>query len=230
MNSAYENGEYLWNNPAWHVQDSSWKARNVRAMLQRHHISPSLIGDSGCGAGEVLRQMSLYFPSAILQGYDVSPQAYRLASERTSDRLTFYNTDLAREQTVFDVVLALDVVEHVEDCFGFARSMRPRGKWFVFHFPLDLSCHALLRNVLITNRRALGHVHYFTKATATAFLRECGYEVVDSGFTWLQGQSPVGVLSRLACTGRAMMFRLAPAAAATVLGGISLLVLARSHA
>jgi hypothetical protein len=230
MRSAYGNGDYLREHPTWHAEDSPWKAQQVYAMLQRHRITPLLIGDSGCGAGDVLRCMSQYFPAATLRGYDVSPQAYRLAVERATERLTFYNTSLSSEPLVFDVVLALDVVEHVEDCFGFARSMLSHAKWFVFHFPLDLSCHALLRNVLMVNRRAMGHIHYFTRHTAIAFLQECGYTIVAADLVRPPaGWRTSGIVSRVTASLRTLGLRIAPAATATTLGGISLLVLARSH-
>ena len=223
------NGNYLLSNPTWHVEDSPWKAHRVQTMLRKHQITPTLIGDSGCGAGEVLRCMSLYFPSATLRGYDISPQAYRLALTRTTDRVTFHNVALSGEQITFDVVLALDVVEHVEDCFGFARSMLGHAKWFIYHFPLDLTCHALLRDVLMVNRRMMGHVHYFTKSTAIAFLQECGYTVIDSEFTLCPKRGDPGVVSRAMAFLRRTGFQVAPAPTATILGGLSLLVLARSR-
>jgi hypothetical protein len=143
--------------------------------------------------------------------------------------LTFYNADLSNDQTVFDVVLALDVVEHVEDCFGFARALRNHAKWFVFHFPLDLTCQALLRNVLMVNRLAMGHIHYFTKDTAIAFLKECGYTVIDSELTQFLRRDVCGIKPRVMVSLRTMGFRIAPATTATILSGTSLLVLARSN-
>ena len=47
-------GEYLRNNPAWHVEDSSWKARQVMKMLNRNSLNPKTVAEAGCGAGEIL--------------------------------------------------------------------------------------------------------------------------------------------------------------------------------
>src|SRR2546430_16681007 len=52
--SLYLGGKYLVKNPAWHVKESLWKARQV---LRRNHVSSSTVWEAGCGAGEVLGQL-----------------------------------------------------------------------------------------------------------------------------------------------------------------------------
>ena len=51
----YTNGYYLEKNPTWHVEDSSWKAKNIIKMMKRNNIVPKTICEVGCGAGEILR-------------------------------------------------------------------------------------------------------------------------------------------------------------------------------
>ncbi len=80
----------------------------------------------------------------------------------------------------FDLVLLMDVIEHVEDCFGFLRSVRQRTKYVVAHIPLDLSVLSLMIDTPMANRRSAGHLHYFTKSTALALLTDTGYTVLDS--------------------------------------------------
>jgi hypothetical protein len=98
----------------------------------------------------------------------------------------------------------------------------------VFHIPLDLSALALARGgKLMAMRRAVGHIHYFTKETALALLEDTGHRVIDyhytSGATELRHP---GWRTRLLKRPREALFRASPDVAARLLGGYSLLVLA----
>ena len=97
----------------------------------------------------------------------------------------FFFKDLLEDESItFDVVMAIDVFEHVEDYFGFLRKLKKKGVYKVFHIPLDLSVQAILRGAPILKlRRSVGHINYFTKETALATLADTGYEVVDFIYT-----------------------------------------------
>jgi 2-polyprenyl-3-methyl-5-hydroxy-6-metoxy-1,4-benzoquinol methylase len=60
------------------------------------------------------------------RGYDISPQAIAFAKTRENERLRVGIADVSVLETPhFDVLLLLEVVDHVEDLFGFLQS-RPR--------------------------------------------------------------------------------------------------------
>src|SRR5690348_7284579 len=107
----YLNGEHLQNNPDWHVYASGWKARHVLQILRRHQLSPHTVGEVGCGAGEVLKQLqSNMDPHCIFSGYDISPQAIELARSRENQRLHCKLADIFDEpDAYFDLLLILDV-------------------------------------------------------------------------------------------------------------------------
>jgi SAM-dependent methyltransferase len=115
--SIYRNGEYLARNPLWHLEESEWKAVQITRMLQKNGISPATVCDVGCGAGEVLRQLQKTLGSDCkLYGYDVSPQAIDLAQGRANERLHFSLSDFSTvDGAWFDLLLGLDVFEHVEE-------------------------------------------------------------------------------------------------------------------
>src|SRR5690606_2619873 len=102
------------------------------------------------------------------------------ASSRETDRLHFVHGSPVglKPESPFDLVLCLDVFEHVEDYIGFIRGLRGLGGRFVFHIPLDMNAQMVLRGEPIRRvRDVVGHLHYFNKDTALATLEEAGMKV-----------------------------------------------------
>lgn len=227
--TIYSDGTYFRNNPDWHADDSAWKARHIADILERNDVSPASVCEVGCGAGEVLRNVAREIPAAAsFVGYDISPDAYRLCAVKSGGKLDFRFGNMLEEPVEFDVAMAIDVFEHVEDYFDFLRRLRTKAKYKVFHIPLDLSALALLRGEPARMRKSVGHIHYFDKDTALAALQDTGYEVIDWRFTSGRTDLPnLGWKSRLLKWPRKLLFKLAPDFAARALGGYSLLVLTR---
>jgi SAM-dependent methyltransferase len=230
MTDVYTEGKYLELNPTWHVEDSPWKARQIYRMLERHRLEPETVCEIGCGAGEILAVLQKMLPANVsFQGYDISPQALELASPRRGRNLEFHHADLLESTEHFELVLTIDVIEHVEDVFGFLRRLRPRGAYHIFHIPLDMNVSAVLRGIPLNwARENLGHVHYFSAETALAILRDTGYTVVDHFYTAavLEVRRPTP-RQRLVRIPSLISWRLSPALTAKLLSGFSLLVLAR---
>ncbi|MCK5850657.1 MAG: class I SAM-dependent methyltransferase [Kiritimatiellae bacterium] len=227
-NDLYSSGEYLRRNPGWHVEDSSWKANHILNVLNRNNLKPDSICEVGCGAGDILVHLSRNLPNATLHGYDISADAHEKCRGKESDRLHFHEEDiLEQENGIHDVVLVIDVIEHVEDYFTFLRRLRKKGRHFVFHIPLEINVHSVLRRWLMNAQEAVGHIHYFTKETAIATLANTGYNVRDSFYTCGAIDIPDEATrrSRLKLL-RKMMFRLNKDIAARLLTGFSLMVLA----
>jgi SAM-dependent methyltransferase len=223
----YSDGSYLNSNPTWHVEDSPWKAQQVLRMLQQHDIRPRTVAEVGCGAGEILRQLSLNLPAATFSGYDISAEAIALARTRESERVQFFNMDFRTNPGNFDVLLVMDVVEHIEDCFGFLRSIRAKAEYKIIHIPLDMSVSLLVRNRLMDVRKSVGHIHYFSKHTALALLEDTGYQVLDWFYTPAYQIAPKDPVHRVMAALRSLTMRVASDITSMMLGGCPLLVLAR---
>lgn len=230
MKEMYETEVYGEKNPTWHEEDAPWKARHIEEMIKRNKISVDRICEVGCGTGQILLALEGAFPTASLSGYEISPQAFRRALPKETPRTKFYLTDLLAERDRhFDLVLAIDVMEHVEDYISFIRRLRELGTYTIFHIPLDLSAQSILRAWPIAElRRNVGHIQYFFKQTALATLEDCGYTVVDHCYTASRLELPNQALSsRMMRIPRRMMFALNADFAVRLLGGYSLLVLAK---
>ena len=123
----YTRGEYQARNPTWHAEDSAWKATQIIAMLRRHDLRPRTVCEVGCGAGGVLRELHDRVDHAPqFVGYDISPQALEHASASSSERLEFRLGSVVDDSEHFELMLLIDVIEHVEDCFSLLRGLRPR--------------------------------------------------------------------------------------------------------
>jgi hypothetical protein len=133
-----------------------------------------------------------------------------------------------RCDTFFDLILVLDVFEHVEDYMGLVRDIRPMGDLKLFHIPLDLSVQAVIRrNGLLRRRDDFAHLHYFTKETALRTLTDVGYQLVDYFFTPRCIELGERLVQKMARGPRKLCFGLAPDLTVRILGGYSLLALAR---
>jgi len=223
----YNEGTYLTNNPDWHLGDSDWKADHIDTILSRGGLRPASYVEVGCGAGGIIAAMAERHPEAVATGFDVSHDAARLWPTVRPANLSYRIADFRTTSESFDTLLLIDVFEHVDDYIGFLRSLRTRASNFVFHIPLDLSVLALLRGSYMAARADVGHLHYFTRASALATLEFAGYRVEDSFFTALSIEASRDKRTwktQLVNLPRRLLRIIDPAATSTLLGGFSLMV------
>ena len=225
----YCDGAYLAHNPTWHAEHSSTKARWIDDILKRNALEPRTITEVGCGSGEILVQLKARRPEAQFTGFEISPQAYAICAPKAAAGLEFRLEDLLEKTDRFDLLLAIDVFEHVPDYLGFLRALRARAEHKIFHIPLDLSAQALIRGTSFpVLREQTGHLHYFYKYTALATLRDCGYEIVDWNYTRSSQELPGKSLrTKVANLPRKLTQLVSEDLSARVFGGYSLMVLAR---
>ena len=226
----YETDEYLDTNPTWHAEDSPWKARQILKIIQKNDLQPDSICEIGCGAGEILNQLFLQMRDNVsFVGYEISPYAFKLCEQKAKNRLDYKLENLFEDTSAhYDIVMAIDVFEHVEDYFGFLRNLREKGKYKIFHIPLDMSVQNVLRNsTMLKSREEVGHIHYFSKDTALAALRETGYEIIDYFYTPSVIVLSTSFKSSLMKLPRKVGFKINKDLAVRILGGYSLMVLTK---
>ncbi|MEN9021888.1 MAG: class I SAM-dependent methyltransferase [Verrucomicrobiales bacterium] len=234
ISEIYLSGEYTDKNPTFHVEDSSWKAKQALKILQSHDLHPENICEIGCGAGEILNQLHRQLPdSCLFTGYELSPQGFALCQERTKPRLSFHNQNLftTTPKPTFDLVLCMDVFEHVDNYFEFLRHLRQHSKHFIFHIPLDMNAQMVARAEPIQRvRQKVGHLHYFSKDTALAALTDTGFQIKSWFFTPNGIDRPRTTKAKLAKLPRKIFSAFSQELTARIFGGYSLLALASTTA
>ena len=232
--SIYENSEYLEHNQTWHVEDSPWKARQVFRVFSEHKLQAKTVCEIGCGAGEILQQLAPLLPTVeSFVGYDISPHLAAMWESRKSQRVKFLHEDFLQSKEHFDVLMFIDIIEHIEDYIGFLRKIKDRGTYKIFHFPLEVfAAKVMLKNRFTRSRAKYGHLHFFNKDICLDVLHDLGFEVVDSFYAPIamdlaSVSTSVSLSSRLLKLPRVLLSAISTDLAARTLGGYSLFILAK---
>ena len=108
--------------------------------------------DAGCGAGRALAVLASRFPNSRFTGYDLCPDAIRMAEENAYrnelNNIDFQVVDLARWETkdAFDLITSFDAVHDTKDpqylIDAIHRALRPCG----VHLMQDIGGSAHLEN------------------------------------------------------------------------------------
>jgi len=155
---------------------------------------------------------------------------FELCQKRANDKLHFKLQDILEEEGVFfDLILLMDVIEHVEDYFGFLRGIKQKSTYKLFHIPLNLTVEAIVRPKALSKiRQICGHVHYFTKDLALQALKELEYGVIEHFYTNACSELPArSKKAYFAKLPRSFFFTINKDWAVRFFGGRSLMVLTR---
>ena len=180
-NSIYQDGSYLDNNNNWHEEDAPFKVSSLEKMIKRNGIHFINCADIGCGSGLITQMLASKYSEADFYGFDITEDVEGFWNNRAVlPNLKFINNNFNNETGLYDLVICLDVFEHVEDYFGFLRSLKSKGKQFIFNIPLDMNVFKIITPGIKYAREEVGHIHYFNKYTAIKTLEDCGYVIKDS--------------------------------------------------
>lgn len=152
--------------------------------------SKGSILDIGCGNGAMLAEVRK-LGSFRLCGVESSDSAVRLARSQGFDvRLADASTDLVTifEPHSFDLVISVEVIEHVYDPRGLLRQayamLRPKGRLL-----LTTPYHGYFKNLLIAvlgkgdahynPLSDCGHIKFWLRKTLSAALEETGYQSIQ---------------------------------------------------
>lgn len=232
MPNRYTDGSYLSANPSWHAEDAPWKLAHIRRLLARAGVCGfGRVLDAGCGSGDIIKQWAVQQPAVRFTGWEISPQAFLLAQQQVPDRVRFVH---AQEPPAgpFDLALAIDVIEHLEQPGVWLEALAARADYLVLHVPLDKSLRSWLNPALLEReRQAVGHIQFFTRRSLEQFLRRHRFQVLAQCYTNKYVERPpklTNLKSRIGMCIRQAAHRLLPRAwAAYLIGGYSVLLVVR---
>jgi SAM-dependent methyltransferase len=228
----YISDDYLSHNPSWDMEDSPWKAAVVSAFLKAAGLDPRSVCDIGCGSGGVLTELSKTWSGAEFYGYEIAPTATRFWEKTKRNNIRFVLGDFFNlNKAHFDLILLLDVIEHIRDPFTFLNGLHGAAGHYLFHIPLDLSALSITReSPILYARKKVGHIHYFTKNLALELLKETGFEIIKWKYSGAAFNSPRSTWkTKLATVPRFIAYSINKDLGVRILGGETLLVLARSQ-
>ncbi len=184
MDTRYTDGTYLADNPSWHTEDAPWKLSHVRRALKEAQIASfSTVCDLGCGSGALLKAWATAQPEVAFTGYEISPQALTLCRANAPQNTTFITGDKLPAGP-YQVALALDVLEHIEDNGPWLEQAATCCETLVLHVPLELSFYTLLRpDWLREEREKVGHVHFYTVRSFKQLLKQHHLQILSWHYT-----------------------------------------------
>jgi dolichyl-phosphate beta-glucosyltransferase len=164
------------------------KGEFFREILSRYDLDGKFILDAGCGTGhnmEFLRSRGFYV------GCDVSPEALQYCRINGVQRLVRGNLhNLGFRSKAFDVVISLDVLEHVADQVSvlaeFKRVLKDDGL-------LVLAVPAF-RFLWSPHDESLSHMRRYDRKDFEALAQDGGFEIQRSGFLFFTMFLPVAVV------------------------------------
>jgi len=168
----------------WYVK------RKIKRLYEKQH--PEVILDAGCGFGQYTYFMARSFPSASILAVDVK-QDYLDDCRYFFNKVGINNckfefADLTKIDfnEEFDLILSVDVMEHIEDDIGvfrrFYNSLRPGGRVMI-NTPSNLGgsdAHSHEDESFIGEHVRLG----YSKEDITAKLEAAGFRVESFEYTY----------------------------------------------
>jgi 2-polyprenyl-3-methyl-5-hydroxy-6-metoxy-1,4-benzoquinol methylase len=180
----------------------------VDRAMERRHLSGACVVDVGCGAGDlypVVRSRFSQYIGVDVVRYEGFPEEARFC------RFDLDSGQIPLSEGSADAVVAVEVIEHLENPREFARQIvrlvKPGG-WVIITTPNQLSVLSLLTLVVKHRFQAFQDVHYPTHLTALLEVdlrrigAECGLEQMQIEYS-LEARLPLtpyhypNVLSRL---------------------------------
>lgn len=237
--SLYTTQLYPPRHTGWHKGDSQWKAERIleavpTKLWREISSAPLRLLDAGCGAGGVLGNLMqrLKTKGIFCQGVgtDISEEALTMARQDWPG-IDFQNAASANLPHSFDIGLLMDVVEHVENPWELVRRVKSRCAYVIFHIPLDASWLTECFNLYTHKTKTMGHIHFFTRRQALAFIRNCGMEILSWRLTAAFAEPSAYAIDgrhRTLWYARKILSFLNPSLCASLLGGYSIMIMART--
>lgn len=181
----YNDHTYLTNNPNLHLEDSEFKFASMEPLLREVRVPSGEIKilDVGGGAGILGGLVAAHFEKRGLRvdfvALDLSAEMLSVQSRNNPQISRTLNCSIVDcDETGFDLVLMIDVIEHIPDLHAAADRLAQIGDCVIYNIPIQVNLFDMLRNLMHRGRyyceqeRLIGHLHFFSYARARRFVNQ----------------------------------------------------------
>jgi 2-polyprenyl-3-methyl-5-hydroxy-6-metoxy-1,4-benzoquinol methylase len=216
MRTATEQYDELWS--------GAWGDMQAFGPVHRHALERLVttvaelpvrsVLDVGCGSGQNLRALAAFKPYR-LAGIDVSDKALEMARTAVPDaELHCMDVQFQKLETQFDLVMSLQVVEHVPDDLALLRNMRLMSNRYVII--------ATMEGKMRPSETRIGHLRNYSRAELAEKMKTVGLKpirvegwgfpfyspVYRTAAEWLPGGPPDGPMGRIGRLAAALLYQL----------------------
>ena len=194
MTDIYNDNSYLEKNPTLHTEDSEFKFQNIKRFLSSIEVKNNRIKilDIGGGAGIIGKLVLEYFlKSGIVVTFhslDLSTQMLKIQLKNNPQIKKIINCSINEcTELNYDLVLMIDVIEHIEGKEDTAKILNKLGKNIIYNIPIEINFFDILKYLKSyfryykRQKKRWGHIHFFSFTSSQSFLRR-HYKIIDSYF------------------------------------------------
>lgn len=166
----YTTGDYGIQHQDWHLADAPNKVQDIfaglQAVVETSGKTKLKVADIGTGVGGVLaetaKQLRQSYPNLEVTpiGFEIAPSAVEVGRQLFPD-LDIRQKPLEQSDGPFDLVMFIDVLEHLENPWEMLRLARATGDYMVIRQPLLESFSTFRHNNYQDQREHWGHIGYF---------------------------------------------------------------------
>jgi SAM-dependent methyltransferase len=198
--NIYTTNEYIKKNPTLHKEDSPWKVEKIIPLIDvfiKYVTEKEItILDVGGGAGLILRDISTHMQKKGIKvkkyALDLSPEMLKIQKKNNPDIMKLLNEDIKKtslKNKEIDLVLMIDVLEHVPDPEKALKELRRISKYVIFKVPLgDNLCYNIVNYINHGKLRKesthnYGHVNFYNYKALKKQIEQVNGKVIYSTFT-----------------------------------------------
>ena len=158
----------------WRALSARGKADHVVAL---HPASPAVVCEVGCGDGALLAELAGRGYGGEHVGYEVSPEAAKIAGGRPELRVAAFDGErLPEADGAFDLGVLSHVLEHVPDPAALLRETARVCRAVVVEVPLEDNVSAR-RPAKVAEAQRIGHLQRFSRADVHRLAADAGLRV-----------------------------------------------------
>ena len=180
----YQSGEYIDKNPTLHDEDASFKVNNIinifESSIDLKQKKKIKILDIGGGNGSVGFLFSQYLKEKRYEfefhAIDMSEEMLKIQKKCNPFLKQIFFGDIKNLNDKYDLVLLIDVIEHIEDYKIFTNNLKEISSYAIYNIPIEKNLFDLFRNFYFKGKyyknqfTTLGHVNFFSFKSAIFYL------------------------------------------------------------